>query len=54
MFSSNSINKNLIDEKIKNRLNLLNACHHLVQNISSSRLLSTNIEIKIYKTIICL
>jgi hypothetical protein len=34
------------------RLNSGNACYHSVQNLLSSRLLSTNIKIKIYKTII--
>jgi hypothetical protein len=42
----------LIQEEIKRRLNSINACYHLVQNILSSRLLSKNIRIRIYKTII--
>jgi hypothetical protein len=29
-----------------------NACYHLVQNLFSSRLLSKNLKIKIYRTII--
>jgi hypothetical protein len=29
-----------------------NTCHHSVQNVLSSRLLSKNIKIRIYKTII--
>jgi hypothetical protein len=37
---------------INRRLNSGNACYHSVQNLSSSRLLSKNIKIKIYKTII--
>jgi hypothetical protein len=41
----------LIHEAIKSRLNLGNACYHLVQNIFS-RLLSKNVKIKIYKIII--
>jgi hypothetical protein len=41
--------QNLIQEKIKSRLNSGNACYHSVQNILSSRLLSKNIKIKIYK-----
>jgi hypothetical protein len=41
----------LIQEEIK-RLNLGNACHHSVQNILSSSLLTKNIKIRIYKTII--
>jgi hypothetical protein len=34
------------------RLNSGNACYHSVQNLLSSRLLSKNIKIRIYKTII--
>jgi hypothetical protein len=45
-------NRNLIKEEIKGRLNSSNACYHSVQNLSSSRLLSKNIKIRIYKTII--
>jgi hypothetical protein len=45
-------NQNSILKKIKGRLNSGNACYHLVQNLSSSRLLSKNIKIRIYKTII--
>jgi hypothetical protein len=44
--------QNLIQEEIKRRLNSCNACYHSVQNILSSRLLSKNVTIKIYKTII--
>jgi hypothetical protein len=43
-------NENVIQEKIK-RLNLGNACYHSVQNLLSSRLLSKNVKIRIYKTI---
>jgi hypothetical protein len=45
-------NQNLIQGEIKRRLNSGNACYHSVQNILSSRLLSRNVEIKLYKTII--
>jgi hypothetical protein len=45
-------NQNLISEEIKRRLNSSNACYHSVQNLLSSRLLSKNINIRIYKTII--
>jgi hypothetical protein len=38
--------------EIKRRLNSGNACYHSVQNLLSSRLLSKNVRIKIYKTII--
>jgi hypothetical protein len=39
-------------EEIMNRLNLGNACYHSVQSLLSSRLLSRNLKVKIYKTII--
>jgi ubiquitin C-terminal hydrolase len=43
-------NQNLIQEEIKGRLNLGNACYHSVQNLLFSRLLSKNVKIRIYKT----
>jgi hypothetical protein len=46
------INYNCIHEKIKSRLNSENACYHAVQNLLFSRLISKNVKIKIYKTII--
>jgi hypothetical protein len=46
-------NQNLIQEKIKRRLNCGNACYHSVQNRLSSRLLSKNM-VRIYKTKFCL
>jgi hypothetical protein len=45
-------NQNDIHEEIKSRLNLGNACYHSVQNLLSSRLISKNLRIKIYKTVI--
>jgi hypothetical protein len=45
-------NQNLIQEEIKRRLNWGNACYHSVQNLLPSCLLSKNIKIRIYKTII--
>ena len=45
-------NQNYIQEGIKSRLKLGNACYHSVQNLLSSSLLSTNLKIKIYRTII--
>jgi hypothetical protein len=45
-------NQNLIQEEIKRRLNSGNACYHSVQNLLSSRLLSKNVKIRMYKTII--
>jgi hypothetical protein len=44
--------QNCIHEEIRSRLNSGNTCYHAVQNILSSRLLSRNVTIKIYKTII--
>jgi hypothetical protein len=45
-------NQNLIQEEIKRRLHSGNACYHAVKNLLSSRFLSKNIKIRIYKTII--
>jgi len=45
-------NQNCIQEEIKSRLKSGNACYHSVQNLLSSSLLSKNIKIKIYRTII--
>jgi hypothetical protein len=45
-------NQNSIAEEFKSRLRSGNACYHLVQNILSSRLLSKNLKIKIYRNII--
>ena len=45
-------NQNSIQEEIKSRLKLGNACYHSVQNLLSSSLLSKNLKIKIYRTII--
>jgi hypothetical protein len=39
-------NKNLIQEEIKGRWNLGNACNHLVQNLLPFHLLSKNIRIR--------
>ena len=38
--------------EIKSRLRSGNVCHHSVQNLLSSRLLSRNLKIKIYRIII--
>jgi hypothetical protein len=46
--------QNLIQEENKRRLNSGNACYHSVQNLLSSRLLSKNVKVRIYKTIILL
>jgi hypothetical protein len=45
------IYKNDIHE-VKNRLNLGNACYYSVQNLMSSHLISKNVKIKIYGTVI--
>ena len=44
--------KDSIQEEIKNRLKVGNACYYLVQNLLSSSLLSKKLKIKIYRTII--
>jgi hypothetical protein len=44
--------KNCIHEEITSRLNSGNACYHSVQSLLSYRLLSRNVKVKIYKTII--
>jgi hypothetical protein len=41
-----------VQEEIKSRLKSGNACCYSLQNLSSSSLLSKNIKIKIYRTII--
>ena len=45
-------NENSIQEEIKSRLKLGNACYHSVQNLLSSSLVSKNLKINIYRTII--
>jgi hypothetical protein len=45
-------NQNSIQEEAKNRLKLGKACYHSVQNLLSFTLLSKNLKIKIYRTII--
>jgi hypothetical protein len=45
-------NQNFIQKEIKRRENSVNAYFHSVQNLLFSRLLSKNLKIKIYKTII--
>jgi hypothetical protein len=47
-------NQNFIQEEIKRRWNSGNACYHSFQNLSSSRLLSKKVKIRIYKSIIFL
>ena len=45
-------NENSIAEEIKSRLRSGNACYHSVQNLLSSKFLSKNLKIKIYRIII--
>ena len=45
-------NKNSIQEEIKSRLKSGNPCYYSVQNLLSTSLLSKNLKIKIYRTII--
>jgi hypothetical protein len=45
-------NQNDIHDEIKSRLNSGNACYYSAQNLLSSRLMSKNLKIKIYKTVI--
>jgi hypothetical protein len=44
--------QNCMHKEIRSRLNSGNACYHSVQSLLSSRLLSRNLKVKIYKTII--
>jgi hypothetical protein len=46
------INQNLIQDEIKRRSDSGTACCHSVQNLLSSRLMSKNVKIRIFKTII--
>jgi hypothetical protein len=45
-------NQNSIQEEVKSRLKLGNTCYYSAQNILSSSLLSKNLKIKIYISII--
>ena len=45
-------NQNSIQEEIKSRFKLGNACYHSLKNLFSSSLLQKNLKIKIYRTII--
>jgi hypothetical protein len=49
---TNMTNQNSVQEDIKSRLKLRNACYHVVQNLLSSSLLSKNTNFKIYRTLI--
>jgi hypothetical protein len=45
-------NQNDIHDEIKSKLNSWNACYYSVQNLFSSHVISKNLKIKIYKTVI--
>jgi hypothetical protein len=45
-------NQNNVHDEIKSRLNSVSACYHSVQNLLSSHLISKNLKIKIYKTVV--
>jgi hypothetical protein len=45
-------NQNLSQKEIKRRMNSANTCYHSIQNLPSSHLLSKNVKIRIYKTMI--
>jgi hypothetical protein len=45
-------NQNDIHDEIKSRLNSGNACYYTVQNLLSSLLISKNLKIKVYETVI--
>jgi len=51
-FVTTLTDQNCIQEEIKTRLKSGNACYHSVQNLLSSGLLSKNLKIKKYRTII--
>jgi hypothetical protein len=44
--------QNCMQEEIKRKLNLVNACFHLLRRLLSSCLLCRNVKVKIHKTII--
>ena len=45
-------NHSSLQEEIESRLKSGNACYHLEQNLFSSSLLSKNLKIKVYRTLI--
>jgi hypothetical protein len=51
-FGMTLTNQNGIHDENKRTLHSENACYHSVQNLLSSHLISTNLKIKIYKTVI--
>jgi hypothetical protein len=51
-FGTTQTDQNCMQEEIKSRLNSWNACNQPLQSILSSRFLSRNVKVKIYKTAI--
>ena len=51
-FGTTLTKQNSLKEEIKSRLKLGTAYYHAMQNLLSSSLLSKNLKIKIYRTII--
>jgi hypothetical protein len=51
-FGTTLTNQNFIPEEIKRRFKSGNACYHSVQTLLSSCLISKNIKIKLYRTLI--
>jgi hypothetical protein len=51
IFTNKALDLNYIQRKIKSRLKSGNACYHSVHNLLSSSLLTKNLKIKIYRTI---
>jgi hypothetical protein len=45
-------NQNYFCKEIKSRLKSGNACYHSVQNLLSSRLISINTKIRVYRTVV--
>jgi hypothetical protein len=51
-FVTTETNKYCIHEGVKARLNMRNACHYWVQNLSSFHVLSKNLKIRTYITVV--
>jgi hypothetical protein len=51
-FGTTLTEQNWMQEEINSRINSGNACYHSVQSLLSSHLLSRNLQVKIYKTVI--
>ena len=51
-FGTTLTNQNSIQEEIKSRLKLGNACYYSVQNLLSSSLLSKKLKITTYRTVV--